>query len=120
MLYFRIPKEDRDLTEGPFELKIPQTDALKEYENIKIAYVDSEDFSLKEIVELKLEDGYYVGTLKHLSPYALVGKPVEQENTNGNNPSTGDNIVIFGSIFVLSALAMAFEVLVIKKSKLYR
>ena len=118
----RIPAEDRDLTDGPFELKIPQTDALKEYESIKLAYVDSEDFSLKDVIELKLEDGYYVGTLEHLSPYALVGKAVEptQPTNTSNNPSTGDNIVVFGSIFVLSALAMAFELFIIKKSRIYR
>lgn len=120
-LQLSIPKEDINLTEGPFTLRIPYTDKLKGYENIKLAYVDEETFELKEVIELKLEDGYLVGELEHLSPYALVGKAVPEETENtGNNPSTGDNIVIFGTIFVLSALAMGFEILVIKKSKNYR
>ena len=145
-----LNEKDRSIQDGPFTIKIPYTDDLKEFDSFVLAYISDEDFSISETIELKLDGDYLVGTLKHLSPYVLIGKTeeiekevekeiaaldpekgdtsgvdtpkaestkTEEPTINYNNPTTGDNIIIYASIFVLSAIAIAFELFYIKKGK---
>ena len=60
--------------EGPFYIKIKMTDEMKKYDIFKIIYIDAEDnFATESPITLTQEGGYLVGTLEHLSTYALVG-----------------------------------------------
>ena len=60
--------------EGPLYIKIKMTDEMKKYDIFKIVYIDTEDnFATESPITLTQEGGYLVGTLEHLSTYALVG-----------------------------------------------
>ena len=114
---------------------IPYTEELKQYNVFKLVYLNAEDFSLPEIIDLTIEGDYLVGTLEHFSTYVLIGKVAETQptntsedvqkaeqqpivqNTKANNPTTGDNILVFTSIFILSAFAVVFQVLSIRRSR---
>ena len=109
------PEDDgiRDIHDGPFTVKIKITDELKKYKSFKMYYV-KEDFTLdNEAIEFKVsKDGnYIVGTLKHLSPYVLVGST----SSTGEVPQTGDNIGLYVTIFVLSLIGLGSSILVVKK-----
>ena len=70
-----------------FKLKL--TDEMKKYNSFKFIYIDDENnFKVADIVDFKIEGDYLVGTLPHLSIYALVGNVVEETN----NPKTEDSI----------------------------
>ncbi len=69
-----VPCED-DVHEGPFEIKIKYTEDMGDFETFKLINVDMDEDSItvEEAATLTLIDGYLVGTLEHLSGYALVG-----------------------------------------------
>ena len=75
--FYEIQVENDDgflIHEGPFYIKIKMTDEMKKYDIFKIVYTDTEDnFATESPITLTLEGGYLVGTLEHLSTYALVG-----------------------------------------------
>lgn len=98
---------------GNFDIKIKLTDEMKKYKSFKMIYL-KDDFTTETPVELKLVDGYLVGTLPHLSAYVLVG------NTNVNSPATGDNIYIWIATLFISIIGLIFTVVTaikIKKAK---
>ncbi len=72
----------------------------KKYNSFSLIYVD-DDFKIEKPIELKIEDDYLVGTLNHLSGYALVGNNVEKEN-----PKTGDNVSYLIMTLVISGLGL--------------
>lgn len=131
-----VDDEDEDYSHfGELTFKIKMTDEMKKYNSFKFICIDNETIKKEDIVDLDVEDGYLVGHLFHLSNYALVAKNIENtdntstnssttENTTDatkpteeaktNNPKTGDNIMIFVSMFIISIIGTA---VVIKKRK---
>ena len=108
------PDDDgiRDIHDGPFTVKIKMTDELKKYNSFKMYYV-KDDFTLdSEAMEFNVsEDGnYLIGTLKHLSPYVLVGKTV-----SATNPQTGDNIGLYVTMLVVSSIGLGATIVIAKK-----
>lgn len=82
---------------GSVKVKVKLTDDMKKYDSFKYIYLDDDNnFQVGEIVDFKVEGNYLVGTLPHLSSYALVG------NLKTNNPNTGDNMMVYISLFGLS------------------
>lgn len=74
---------------GETKVKIKLTDEMKKYNSFKLIYLDeNNNFKVEEIVDFKIDGDYLVGTLPHLSAYALVGN-----NVDNSNPNTGDNIM---------------------------
>ena len=75
--FYEILVENDDgfsIHEGPFNIKIKMTDEMKKYDIFKIVYIDVEDnLATESPITLTQEGGYLVGTLEHLSTYALVG-----------------------------------------------
>ena len=75
--FYEIQVENDDgflIHEGPFYIKIKMTDEMKKYDIFKIVYIDVEDnLATESPITLTQEGGYLVGTLEHLSTYALVG-----------------------------------------------
>ena len=100
-------ENDHSISEGPFEIKIKLTDEMKKYNTFKLMYV-KDDFTLGEVVDLKIDGDYLVGTIPHLSLYALVAN-------NTTNPNTIDNITMWVTIFSISILCLTFGIYSIKK-----
>lgn len=109
-------EDDRCVLDGPFEIRIKLTDEMKGYDNYKLIYINDEEAEIttEEPIALTVEDGFLVGTLPHLSSYALVGS---NDNNTPAAPDTGESqtasdlVVTFAlpviSTFVLASLATA-------------
>jgi LPXTG-motif cell wall-anchored protein len=104
-------KEDgHELHDGPFKVKIKITDEMKKYNEFVLIYFDDE-FKNEDPISLKIEGDYLVGTLPHLSPYALVG------NTKlPDNPTTGDNIHTWFIVLAISVIGIVGSGLYIRKA----
>ncbi len=70
----------------------------------------NDDMSLGEEIELSIVGDYLVGTLDHLSNYSLIGNTV-------SNPKTGDNIMNFVLMLLVSILGIG-GIIYLKKNKL--
>ena len=88
--------------EGGFKLKLKITDDIKDYDSYKLIYI-ADDGSTEDAIELTKNGEYLEGTLPHLSMYALVGSKNET-TTNISNPKTGDNIIFYVLMLVLSVI----------------
>ena len=94
-------ENDNEIHEGPFTIKIKMTDKMKKYESFKIIFVNTDDgFETEEAITLTQEGDYLVGTLEHLSTYAVTG-------TLKANPDTGDTILKYVAILGVSVLGFA-------------
>ena len=104
LLFYDITVNDKDgkaVEKGKFSIKLPLTEELKKYNSFKLLYINDE-MKAEDVVELKVEGDYLVGTLPHLSAYALVGEVVEETSTS--SPKTGDNIILYVSIFAVATV----------------
>lgn len=104
--------------DGGFVIKIKITNDMKEYDNFKLIYVN-DDYTIEKPVTLTKEGDYLVGTLKHLSGYALVGNKAEitaEDNKLVSNPETGDNIAIIVAVFVFATLGLYITSKISKKT----
>ena len=115
--------------EGPFYIKIKMTDEMKKYDIFKIVYIDAEDnFATESPITLTQEGGYLVGTLEHLSTYALVGDnapgendaPADSDTSAPTSPQTGDNsnLGLWMILSVLSCCSMIALLVIDKKRKI--
>ena len=109
--------------EGPFNIKIKMTDEMKKYNTFKIIYVDADNnFATENPITLTIDGDYLVGTLEHLSTYALTGSNTSTSNNTNttNNPQTGDNIYVWFGMLIISILGLSlgtFTATKFKKSK---
>lgn len=112
---FAIEVQDGDHKyTGPVNIKIKLTEELKKYNSFKMIYLDDENnFKVGEIVELKVEGDYLVGTLPHLSAYTLVGNVEEEEDPN--TPKAGDTIMLWN--FIIIAAIAGFVVIKKRNTK---
>lgn len=100
---------DKDYThDGKITFKIKITDEMKKYNSFKLAQIDGDDYSVKNEIETKIEDGYIVATLPDVfDAVVLTGKVVENNSTN---PQTGDmgakiTIVLAGACILYAIVA---------------
>lgn len=116
--FYEILVENDDgfsIHEGPFNIKIKMTDEMKKYDIFKIVYIDVEDnLATESPITLTQEGGYLVGTLEHLSTYALVG------SNTPSSPQTGDNsnLGLWVFLLVLSSCSMIALIVIDKKRKI--
>ena len=82
---------------------------MKKYNSFKLFYV-KEDFTVDAPITLTAKDGYLEGDLKHLSAYVLVGDITTV-------PKTGDNIVVYLSLGIISILGLSLSMLLLKKKQ---
>ena len=98
---------------GGIKIKIKMSEEMKKYNSFKMICIDNDPIGNEDINDLKVVDGYLVGELKHLSNYALVAKNVESTSSNGstatNNPQTGDNIMFYVVLFVISVVGVGIS-----------
>ena len=99
-----------EVHDGPFNIKIKMTDAMKKYNTFKIIYMDDQ-LNIEDPITLKEENGYLVGTIPHLSKYIVTGSITE----NTTSPKTSDNINMYLMIFGLSIIGLTVIKVVNKK-----
>ena len=107
-----IDENNQVIHEGPFEVRIKLSDDMKKFNTFKLVYID-DNFKTETPVELRVEGDYLVGTLPHLSAYALLGSIVDETS----NPKTFDNIYLWAGLMGVSLIGIGFSVLKIKKAK---
>jgi len=116
--FYEIQVENDDgflIHEGPFNIKIKMTDEMKKYDIFKIVYIDVEDnLATESPITLTRDGEYLVGTLEHLSTYALVG------SNTPSSPQTGDNsnLGLWVFLLVLSSCSMIALIVIDKKRKI--
>ncbi len=126
LAFLQIEVEDENgflIHEGPFNIKIKMTDEMKKYNSFKFIYVDTNDnFKTQTPIEFKVNGEYLEGTLDHLSEYAVVGNVVEEAAdvapTTTNNPKTGDSVLLYVGILILSVVGLISTGLFLKKNNL--
>jgi len=103
-------EDENNKGNGPFKIKIKMTEEMKKYNSFKILYVDvDEEITIEKSITLKIEDGYLVGTLPHLSNYALMGSIVT------DNPKTLDNIYVWIITLMISFVGLTVVTVFTKK-----
>ena len=93
-----VTGDTTSLHEGPFKIRIKITDDMKVYNTFKLVYLKN-DFTTGEVINLTVEGDYLVGTIPHLSTYMLTVSVT-------TNPKTGDNVLIYMGILVVSIIAL--------------
>ncbi len=101
---------------GSVEIKVKMTESMKKYNKFKFVYVDEDNnFKVGDLVDVRIEGDYLIGTLPHLSVYAVTGEYIEEEQTNTNNPNTGDNIISSIIMLSVSILGLSSGIIYYKK-----
>ena len=109
------------LHEGPFQIRLQIKDEMKNFNTFKLIYLEEDEnggMVAGEEIPLTVEDGFLVGTLPHISAYALVGS-----NETPAAPNTGIFSKIFDSVtfqplLLISSILFLIAVTVfIKKAK---
>ena len=118
---------------GGFKIRIKMTDEMKKYNDFSIAFL-KDDGTLDELIKLAINGDYLEGILPHLSTYAVIGNNVETtptqietttseeatptvvedtaaketktEESTSTNPKTGDNIVIWVGLALISMIGI--------------
>ena len=108
---FITDEMDRGIPEESLVIKFKLTNQLKKYEDVKLIYVN-EDFSLKDPVSLKEEDGYLVAKISSLDKFVLTGKV---KTALPDVPKTGDNIYTWVIILITSIVCITVSTIFIKK-----
>ena len=75
---------------------------LKEYKKYEVVYILNDE--IKETIPAIVEDGYIVFEASHLSEYGVVA--TEKILNNTVNPKTGDNIIIYAIMFIMSIISI--------------
>jgi len=118
MGFLQITVEDENGNEihnGPFQIKIKITDEMKKYNTFTLMYIDTDNgFVTEKPIKLTKDGDYLVGTLEHLSSYALNGKYVDN---NSSTPNTSDNIMFYISTLGLSSICLLGLGIYTKKKK---
>ena len=102
------PNNNRAVHDGPFQIKIKITDEMKKYDTFKLVFLDTDandNIILGDVVTLTVEGDYLVGTLNHLSTYALTG------STTPESPKTYDNVNDYTKLLVISLLGLSIGVI---------
>lgn len=105
-----------------FKIKIKITDDMKGYDTYKLFYINNDGTTETAIILTKNGD-YLVGTLPHLSTYALVGSNTTNDTTSTtastmSNPNTADPFDLYLKMLVLSLIGFVSTLIYMNKSKL--
>ncbi len=119
--------DNAEIHNGPFDLKLELTDDIKGYDEYALSYVDPDaaEVVAEDPIPLTIDGGYLIGTVPHLSGYALLGSMTETED-NGSSlpkaPNTGSfttTTATTTSSIALPALALALAavLIILRKSR---
>ena len=81
-------------------IRIALPENLKGYKNYKVVYIVNGE--IKETIPVSVEDGYIVFETSHLSEYGIVAT----EKVNVVNPKTGDNIIVYMILGIISTISI--------------
>ena len=102
------------------KLKLKLTETMQNYNTLKLIYLDENDnFNVSDIKNLTINSETADGDLDHLSVYALVGSNVEipSETNEINNPQTGDHILMWISLLLISTIGLFIGIITARKLK---
>ena len=97
---------------GTFTIKIKLTEEMKEYDTLTAAYIL--DGKVVETFDISIDGEYVVFNTTHLSEYAILGENVKTDEII-ENPSTGDNILVYVTILGLSVVGTGILLYKIRK-----
>ena len=117
------------IEDNKMQIKILLEEDLRGYKNYQVVYI--KDGKIVEEMPTKIEGNYIVFETTHLSEYGIVAnnnekveeaqkpqtdnKETQEEANKTQNPQTGDNVVVFGIIFVVAVLGLAISTIISKK-----
>ena len=81
-------------------IRIALPENLKGYKNYKVVYISNGE--IKETIPASVEDGYITFETSHLSEYGIIA--TEKENVV--NPETGDNIMVYMILGIISTISI--------------
>ena len=84
-------------------IKLALPEDLKGYKNYTVVYISNGE--IKETIPASVEDGYIVFETSHLSEYGIVAAE-KLPNANVENPKTGDNIIVYMILGILSTMSI--------------
>ena len=99
-------------------IKIKLDENLLGYDNYEVVYI--KDGKVEERISATVKDGYIIFETSHLSEYGVVASSsddkisVEETTTN---PQTGDNIIMYGILFIVAVLGSVSTIIILKKNK---
>lgn len=101
------------ISDTKMKIKVALPEDLKEFNKYEVVYILNDE--IKETIPATVEDGYIVFETSHLSQYGIVATNVNQNKVDETNPKTGDNIVIYGILALISLVGISGTGIVIKK-----
>ena len=117
------------IEDNKMQIKILLEEDLRGYKNYQVVYI--KDGKIVEEMPTKIEGNYIVFETTHLSEYGIIAnnnekveetqkpqtdnKETQEEANKTQNPQTGDNVVVFGIIFVVAVLGLAISTIISKK-----
>ena len=119
------------IEDNKMQIRILLEESLRGYDKYQVVYI--KDGKIVEEMPTKIEGNYIVFETTHLSEYGIVAnnnekveeaqkpqtdnKETQEEANKTQNPQTGDNVVVFGIIFVVAVLGLAISTIISKKNK---
>lgn len=96
------------ISDTKMKIRIALPDDLKGYNKYEVVYILNDE--VKETIPATVENGYIVFETTHLSQYGIVA-------TNVENPQTGDNIIFYEILALISSVGIASCFVIRKKVK---
>ena len=81
-------------------IRVALPENLKGYKNYKVVYITNGE--IKETIPASVEDGYITFETSHLSEYGIIAT----EKVNVVNPKTGDNIILYMILGIISTISI--------------
>ena len=117
------------IEDNKMQIRILLEESLRGYDKYQVVYI--KDGKIVEEMPTKIEGNYIVFETTHLSEYGIIAnnnekveetqkpqtdnKETQEEANKTQNPQTGDNVVVFGIIFVVAVLGLAISTIISKK-----
>lgn len=101
------------INDTKMKIRVALPEDLKGFNKYEVVYILNDE--IKETIPATVEDGYIVFETSHLSQYGIVATNVNQNKVDETNPKTGDNIVIYGILALISLVGISGTGIAIKK-----
>ena len=100
-------------------IKIQLEESLLGYDNYEVVYI--KDGEVEERIDATVKDGYIIFETSHLSEYGVIAsnndnKILGEQTTT--NPKTGDNIIMYAILSIISIMAIVLTTIIIRKNVL--
>ena len=96
------------------KIKIALPEDLKGYKKYEVVYILNDE--IKETIPATIEDGYIVFETSHLSQYGIIATE-KSSNVNVENPKTGDNIMMYLAMGILSIIGLVGASVIVYRKK---